>query len=57
MNPKFIDIHSHINFAAYDEDRDDVILRTKEGETLMINVGTKESTSKEAVIHQIYLRK
>jgi TatD DNase family protein len=49
MNPKFIDIHSHINFAAYDEDRDDVILRTKEGETLMINVGTKESTSKEAV--------
>ena len=47
--PKYIDIHSHINFAAYEEDRDEVIKRTLESGTWMINVGTKEQTSKSAV--------
>lgn len=46
---KFIDIHAHLNFAAYDEDRDAVIERLKEAETLAINVGTQQGTSQQAV--------
>ncbi len=48
-SPKFIDVHAHVQFAAYDEDRKDVLLRAKESDTWMINVGTKLSTSKDAV--------
>lgn len=47
--PKYIDIHSHINFAAYDEDRDEVVKRALESGTWMINVGTKKETSQSAV--------
>lgn len=44
---KYIDIHAHINFEDYDNDRDQVISRTKESETLVIGVGTDKKTSKE----------
>lgn len=44
-----IDIHAHTNFAAYDHDRDDVILRAKESGVSMINIGTQYDTSKKAV--------
>lgn len=47
--PKFIDVHSHLQFTAYDEDRGLVLERAKESQTWMINVGTKYSTSKGAV--------
>jgi TatD DNase family protein len=47
--PKYIDIHSHINFKDYDEDRDDVISRAKENDTWMVNVGTGRDTSEEVV--------
>lgn len=47
--PKYIDAHAHMNFAAYDEDRDVVIKRALENDVWMINVGTKEKTSKDAV--------
>ena len=47
--PKFIDVHSHLQFAAYDEDREEVLHHTSESNTWMINVGTKLSTSKDAV--------
>ncbi|MEK7615601.1 MAG: TatD family hydrolase [Patescibacteria group bacterium] len=46
---QFIDIHSHVQFVAYEADRDAVILRAKEGNTKMINVGTQKDTSKAAV--------
>ncbi len=46
---KNIDIHAHTNFAAYDHDRDDVILRAKESGVSMINIGTQYDTSKKAV--------
>lgn len=48
-SPKFIDVHAHVQFAAYDEDRKEVLLHAKESDTWMINVGTKLSTSKDAV--------
>ncbi|MFT5352534.1 MAG: TatD DNase family protein, partial [Candidatus Paceibacteria bacterium] len=46
---KYIDIHAHLNFDKYDEDRADVIARTKETDTTVINVGTDKKTSKEVV--------
>ena len=45
----YIDIHSHLNLSAFDEDRETVLLRTREAGVIHINVGTKESTSKKAV--------
>ena len=49
MTPKYIDIHSHVNFKAFDEDRDEVIARALENDTWVINVGTQVDTSKKAV--------
>ncbi len=49
MQPKYIDIHSHVNFKAFDEDRDLVTKRALEGDTWVINVGTQLDTSKKAV--------
>jgi TatD DNase family protein len=49
MTPKYIDIHSHINFKAFDEDRDEVIRRALANDTWVINVGTQADTSKKAV--------
>ncbi len=46
---KFIDIHSHVQFVAYEADRDAVMMRAKEADTAMINVGTQKDTSKAAV--------
>jgi len=47
--PEYIDCHTHVNFAAFDEDRTEVITRTLESETWMINVGTQKDTSESAV--------
>jgi len=47
--PKYIDIHSHVNFKAFDEDRDAVIRRALDNETWLINVGTQIDTSRTAV--------
>jgi TatD DNase family protein len=49
MNPKYIDIHSHVNFKAFDEDRDAVIRRALDSDTWVINVGTQIDTSRKAV--------
>lgn len=44
-----IDSHSHIQFPAYDNDRDAVILRCREAGIRMIAVGTEARTSEDAV--------
>jgi TatD DNase family protein len=44
-----IDTHSHLNFKAYDKDRDEVIKRTREAGVICIDVGTKYETSKKAI--------
>lgn len=46
---EYIDIHAHINFAAYDEDRDAVVQRAQDNSVSMINVGTQYDTSQRAV--------
>ncbi|MBI2476155.1 MAG: TatD family hydrolase [Candidatus Taylorbacteria bacterium] len=47
--PEFIDVHSHVNFAAFEVDRDAVIKRALEAGVWMINVGTQKDTSQKAV--------
>lgn len=47
--PKYIDIHSHVNFTAFDHDRYEVIRRALENDTWVINVGTQINTSRKAV--------
>ncbi|OGI75950.1 hypothetical protein A3C67_01115 [Candidatus Nomurabacteria bacterium RIFCSPHIGHO2_02_FULL_42_19] len=49
MTPKYIDIHSHVNFTAFDADREEVIKRALERDTWVINVGTQVHTSIKAV--------
>lgn len=44
-----IDTHAHLNFAAYDKDREELIIKTIKENTWMINVGTNYQTSKKAV--------
>jgi len=46
---KYIDIHAHTNFKAFEEDRDAVIRRALESDTWIINIGTQYDTSKKAV--------
>jgi TatD DNase family protein len=46
---RYIDIHAHLNLAAFNDDREEVLQRTREAGVAHINVGTKESTSKKAV--------
>jgi len=48
--PKLFDIHSHIHFAAYDNDREEVLSRAHEAGVWMINVGTERNTSQSAVL-------
>jgi len=43
------DTHSHLNFKAYDADRNDVIKRTLDEGVFCIDVGTKYETSKNAI--------
>lgn len=47
--PTYIDIHSHVNFQAFDADRDEVMRRALENDTWVINVGTQIDTSRKAV--------
>ncbi len=47
--PKYIDIHSHVNFTAFDADREEVLKRTLENDTWVFNVGTQIDTSRKAV--------
>lgn len=46
---KLIDSHAHVQFPAYDEDREAVIRRALGESVGMINVGTQYKTSEDAV--------
>jgi len=47
--PKYIDIHAHINFKAYKEDGEEVIRRALEADTWLINIGSQDTTSARAI--------
>ena len=46
---QFFDAHTHVQFSAYDADREDVILRAKDAGVRFINIGTQKDTSRRAV--------
>jgi TatD DNase family protein len=46
---KYFDIHSHLNFKAFDEDREDAVRRMREASVGTITVGTQFDTSKSAI--------
>ncbi len=46
---KYFDAHTHVNFVAYNDDREASIMRAKEAEAGMNVVGTQFDTSKSAV--------
>jgi TatD DNase family protein len=46
---KYVDIHSHVNFKDFDNDRVHVIQRAEENGVGMITVGTDVQTSKSAI--------
>ncbi|NCS98958.1 TatD family hydrolase [Candidatus Parcubacteria bacterium] len=46
---RYIDIHCHLNFKDFDEDREEIIERAKENDLGMINIGTGLETSKEVI--------
>jgi TatD DNase family protein len=45
----YIDIHSHLSFADYEGDREEVLARMRENNTTTITVGTDLESSKRAV--------
>jgi TatD DNase family protein len=49
MKPTYFDIHSHLNFAAYNEDRTEAIKRMTDAGVGTITVGTQFDTSRSAV--------
>jgi len=44
-----VDTHAHVNFNAYKDDADEVIRRSLDDGTWIINVGSQYSTSKRAI--------
>jgi len=46
---RYVDIHTHINLAAFKEDYDEVLKHTLEEGVWVVNVGTQLHTSKRAV--------
>lgn len=46
---KYFDAHTHVNFVAYEADREEAIQRAKEAEVGMNVVGTQKDTSASAV--------
>jgi TatD DNase family protein len=49
LTPHFFDIHSHLNFPEYDQDREAVIERMRQAGTWTITVGTGITSSRIAV--------
>lgn len=47
--PKFFDVHTHVQFAAFKDDADLVIQRALNAGTWMVNVGTQRDTSAKAI--------
>jgi TatD DNase family protein len=49
MDLKYFDAHTHVQFAAFDDDRDAVVRRSLEAGVGMNVVGTQEDTSRAAI--------
>ena len=48
--PKLIDVHSHVQFVAYEGERNEVIKRALDEDIWIVNVGTQKDTSWAGVV-------
>jgi len=48
MKPKLFDIHSHLNFPDFDDDRENIIKKMRDEGIFTITVGVNKETSKSA---------
>ncbi|OGF85519.1 hypothetical protein A2Z63_02000 [Candidatus Giovannonibacteria bacterium RIFCSPLOWO2_02_44_8] len=46
---KLFDVHTHVQFAAFKDDKEEVIRRALDSGILMINIGTQRDTSQTAI--------
>lgn len=49
MTPRLIDVHTHVQFAAYENEIDNVIGRALSDNIWLVNVGTQRETSEAAI--------
>ena len=49
VQPKYFDAHTHVQFSAYEADREAVLSRALEADVWLMNVGTQKDTSRAAV--------
>lgn len=49
MNPRYIDIHSHLNLSQFDNDREAIIQKLKDENILTITIGTDYESSSFAI--------
>lgn len=49
MDPRYIDTHTHAQFAAFDADREEVMERARKAGVWMVNAGSQADTSRAAV--------
>ena len=49
----FVDVHTHVNLAAFREDQDEVTRRALEAGVAHINVGTQRDTSREKMLQKL----
>lgn len=49
QNNPYIDLHTHLNFKDFDDDREDIIAEMKAENVIAINVGTTIETSRTAI--------
>lgn len=47
--PTLIDVHTHLQFAAFDKDRDEVVKRAIDQNIWVINIGANKQSSQKAV--------
>jgi len=48
--PKLIDVHSHVQFVAYEGERDEIVKRALDEDIWVVNVGTQKDTSWAGVV-------
>jgi len=49
MQLQYFDIHSHLNFSHFDEDREDIIEKMQKEGVFTVTIGTDKKTSLEAI--------
>ncbi|MCL5733314.1 MAG: TatD family hydrolase [Patescibacteria group bacterium] len=49
MSPDFFDVHTHLNFSAYEKDLSEVLARCRKNKIWLVNVGSQKDTSLKAI--------